>query len=356
MEDKHAAQGLRTLEDINALILHSHDLQETLDNIVTIVARRMGTDVCSIYLLEGDGETIRLAATKGLSKASVGKITMKTSEGLTGLAIEQRGVVNIRNAPDHPRYKYFRETKEERYHSFLGIPLLERKTPVGVIVVQTRDPRSFTQAEISTLATIAYQISSIVINAKLLDSIRKNGTTQFLEQGTIDLASGSATIETALDEPGELVLDVILADDNRTMMVNFMMADEDVEFLLPQPESIIGADDWSTTPGGPTGGVALGGKTTRSFGVTGGTCGVPTGAVAISLNVTAVGAAAAGYLTVYPGNWVGAPAVSSVNFSAGQTRGNNAIAPLSTDGKMSVECGPCLLTRITRDAGLPPLY
>ncbi|HEY5976158.1 MAG TPA: phosphoenolpyruvate--protein phosphotransferase [Geobacteraceae bacterium] len=173
MEDKHAAQGLRTLEDINALILHSHDLQETLDNIVTIVARRMGTDVCSIYLLEGDGETIRLAATKGLSKASVGKITMKTSEGLTGLAIEQRGVVNIRNAPDHPRYKYFRETKEERYHSFLGIPLLERKTPVGVIVVQTRDPRTFTQAEISTLATIAYQISSIVINAKLLDSIRK---------------------------------------------------------------------------------------------------------------------------------------------------------------------------------------
>jgi phosphotransferase system, enzyme I, PtsP len=173
MEDKHAARGLRTLEDINALILHSHDLQETLDNIVTIIARRMGTDVCSIYLLEEDGETLRLAATKGLSKASVGKITMKTSEGLTGLAIEQRGVVNIRNAPEHPRYKYFRETKEERYHSFLGVPFFERKTPVGVIVVQTRDPRSFTQAEISTLATIAYQISSIVINAKLLDSIRK---------------------------------------------------------------------------------------------------------------------------------------------------------------------------------------
>jgi N-acyl-D-aspartate/D-glutamate deacylase len=55
-------------------------------------------------------------------------------------------------------------------------------------------------------------------------------------------------------DPGELVLDVILADDNRTMMVNFVMADEDVEFLLPQPESIIGSDGWSTTPGGPTGG------------------------------------------------------------------------------------------------------
>ena len=172
MDDKIAAHGLRILEDISTLILHSHDLQETLDNIVTLVAKRMGSDVCSIYLLETDGETLRLEATKGLSRGSVGKITMKTSEGLTGLVLEQRGVVSIENAPDHPRYKYFRETKEERYQSFLGIPLFERKTPVGVIIVQTRESRAFTSAEISTLATIAYQISSIIINAKLLDSIR----------------------------------------------------------------------------------------------------------------------------------------------------------------------------------------
>jgi phosphotransferase system, enzyme I, PtsP len=164
--------GLRTLEDISALILHSHDLQETLDNIVNLVAKRMGVAVCSIYLLEEDGETLRLKASKGLSRSSVGKVTMKTSEGLTGMVIEVKGVVAIENAPDHPRFKYFRETHEEKFHSFLGIPMFERKKPVGVIVIQTREPRAFTALEISTLATIAYQISSIVINAKLLDSVR----------------------------------------------------------------------------------------------------------------------------------------------------------------------------------------
>jgi phosphotransferase system enzyme I (PtsP) len=164
--------GLRTLEDISGLILHSHDLHETLDNIVNLVAKRMGVDVCSIYLLEDDGETLRLKASKGLSRSSVGKVAMKTSEGLTGLVIEEKGVVSIENAPEHPRFKYFRETHEEKFHSFLGIPMFERKTPVGVIVIQTKEPRIFTSAEISTLATIAYQISSIVINAKLLDSIR----------------------------------------------------------------------------------------------------------------------------------------------------------------------------------------
>ena len=171
-EESGEKLGLRTLEDISALILHSHDLQETLDNIVNLVAKRMASDVCSIYLLEDDGETLRLHATRGLSRLSVG-ITMKTSEGLTGLAIEQRGVVATDNAPLHPRYKYFRQTKEEKVLSFLGVPFFERNNPLGVIVIQNREARTFTAQEVSAVSTIAWQISSIVSNAKLLDSIRK---------------------------------------------------------------------------------------------------------------------------------------------------------------------------------------
>ncbi|GFO60432.1 phosphoenolpyruvate--protein phosphotransferase [Geomonas silvestris] len=171
-EETGAQLGLRTLEDISALILQSHDLQETLANIVNLVAKRMATDVCSIYLLEEDGETLRLHATRGLSRLSVG-ITMKISEGLTGLAVETRGVVATDNAPLHPRYKYFRQTKEEKVLSFLGVPFFERNNPIGVIVVQNREARTFTPAEVSALSTIAWQISSIVSNAKLLDSVRK---------------------------------------------------------------------------------------------------------------------------------------------------------------------------------------
>ena len=77
------------------------------------------------------------------------------------------------NAPLHPRYKYFRQTKEEKVLSFLGVPFFERNNPIGVLVVQNRQARTFTPAEISAVTTIAWQISSIVSNAKLLDSIRK---------------------------------------------------------------------------------------------------------------------------------------------------------------------------------------
>jgi len=165
--------GISTLEDISTLILQSHDLDETLDNIVALVAKRMRTEVCSIYLLEDDRETLRLRATKGLSRKAVGQVTMRIGEGLTGLAAEERRVVAIQEPQSHPRYRYFRETGEERFHSFLGIPLFDRKTPLGVLAIQTKDPRQFSPEEISTLSTIAFQASSIVINARLLDSIRQ---------------------------------------------------------------------------------------------------------------------------------------------------------------------------------------
>jgi len=204
MNDERSSNlGLRTLEDISELILHSHDLRETLQNIVTLVAKRMESDVCSIYLLEKDGETLALYATKGLSRNSVGKVRMNTSEGLTGLVVEQRGVVAIEDAPSHPRYKYFRETKEERFHSFLGLPLFEHRSPTGVIVVQTREPRFFTAREISALTTIANQISSIIINARLLDSIRKKEEERaFFESELRRLKSGSE-LESVKSSRGE---------------------------------------------------------------------------------------------------------------------------------------------------------
>ncbi len=164
--------GISTLEDISTLILQSHDLDETLDNIVTLVAKRMRTEVCSIYLFEEEEQMLRLRATRGLSRRAVGRVTMHVGEGLTGLAVEERRVVAIQEPQSHPRYRYFKETGEERFHSFLGIPLFDRKTPIGVIVIQTKEPRSFRPDEISALSTIAYQISSIVVNARLLDSIR----------------------------------------------------------------------------------------------------------------------------------------------------------------------------------------
>jgi phosphotransferase system enzyme I (PtsP) len=198
MKEPLQSLGLRTLEDISSIILHSHDLQDTLDNIVTLVAKRMHSDVCSIYLLETDGETLTLKATKGLSRASINRISMKVHEGLTGLAVESRAMVMTENAPAHPRYKYFKEAKEEKFLSFLGLPLFEHKAPIGAIVVQTRETRTFSTDEISVLRTISFQIGSIIHSARLLDSIQHKEQERAWFEGELDkIRSGSGEQETS---------------------------------------------------------------------------------------------------------------------------------------------------------------
>ena len=163
--------GLAVLEDIGAVIGHSHDLQETLENIVKIVAERMGTEVCSLYLFDPKEDRLTLWATTGLERSAVGKVTMGISEGLTGMVIEKDEPVMVVDAMTHPRYKYFPETGEERYHSFLGVPIAEKRGALGVLVVQTLRRRRFSPNELRLLRAIAAQVRGIIVQARLVETL-----------------------------------------------------------------------------------------------------------------------------------------------------------------------------------------
>jgi phosphotransferase system enzyme I (PtsP) len=165
------SQSLALLDDIGAIIAHSQDLQATFDSIVKIVAERMGTEVCSLYLFDSKEKSLTLWATTGLEHAAVGKVTMGVNEGLTGLVIEKGEPVVVVDALAHPRYKYFPETGEERYHSFLGVPIYEKRAPLGVIVVQTLRRRRFTPHELRLLRAIAAQVRGIIVQVRLLETL-----------------------------------------------------------------------------------------------------------------------------------------------------------------------------------------
>ena len=81
-------------------------------------------------------------------------------------------------------------------------------------------------------------------------------------------------------------------------------------------------------PDGPSGGPILAANVSRSFPVQG-LCSVPVGAMAVSVNLTAVGPAAVGFLTLYPSG-ITRPVVSTLNYSAGESAiANGAIVPLA---------------------------
>ena len=109
--------------------------------------------------------------------------------------------------------------------------------------------------------------------------------------------------------------------------------------VIPSPPPA--ADFYTVTPcrladtrnaAGPMGGPALAAGAIRSFPVTGGVCGIPSTATAVSVNLTVTQPAAQGHLTLYPGDAAGPPLVSNINFAPGVTRANNAVVPLATNG------------------------
>jgi phosphotransferase system enzyme I (PtsP) len=152
---------LLLLKDIADAVAETASLEGALAATVDLAAARLGYDVVSIYLVESNHELV-LAATHGLRPESVGKVRMRLSEGLTGLVAETERPIFTEQADEHPRFKFFPETGEERFRSFGGVPLLRRGRCVGVLAVQRVKARRFPANEVMALQTVAQQVVSLV--------------------------------------------------------------------------------------------------------------------------------------------------------------------------------------------------
>jgi glycogen phosphorylase len=167
--DATEASRVLSLEEIKSLTRGGGKPLDTLMNVVALIAARFRTDVCSAYLLEPDRAHLVLAATVGLQPGSIGTLRMPLTEGLAGLVAERVMPVAVADAPDHPRFKFFEESGEEAYHSFLGVPLVDRGVLQGVLVVQTKEARVFSDDEVHMLSAAANQVAPVVSEARTLD-------------------------------------------------------------------------------------------------------------------------------------------------------------------------------------------
>jgi starch phosphorylase len=158
-----------TRDEIANLAVVGGQPAETLMNVVALIAKRFRTDVCSAYLLEPDRANLVLAATVGLRRECIGSLRMAVNEGLTGLVAELVRPVSVEQVKNHPRFKYFRDSGEDAYQSFLGVPLIERGVLQGVLVVQTVEARVFSEDEIRMLTEAATQVAPVVSEARTLD-------------------------------------------------------------------------------------------------------------------------------------------------------------------------------------------
>jgi phosphotransferase system, enzyme I, PtsP len=151
----------RIIQEVNT----APDLDQALNIIVRRVRECVGVDVASVYLKDADNGQFVLSATEGLRKSAIGNVRFNPGEGLVGMVAEREELVNIEDAPSHPRYLFASETGENPYHAFLGVPIIQHGTVLGVLVARQREYRLFAEDEEAFLVTLAAQLAGAITHA-----------------------------------------------------------------------------------------------------------------------------------------------------------------------------------------------
>jgi phosphotransferase system enzyme I (PtsP) len=188
--------------------------QDRLDKIVVLIAANMVAEVCSVYVLRVDS-TLELYATEGLKREAVHQTVLRSDEGLVGLVASEANPINLSEAQDHPAFSYREETGEEIYHSFLGVPILRAGNTLGVLVVQNRARRTYSEEEEEALQTTAMVLAEMIASGEL-SALAKPGAEpavrRILRLKGAALSEGIALGHVVLHEP-RVVITNFIADD-----------------------------------------------------------------------------------------------------------------------------------------------
>jgi phosphotransferase system enzyme I (PtsP) len=166
-----ATSAREILTGLHAVMASRGSAQSKLDKVVDLIAEAMQSEVCSIYLLRDN--VLELFATHGLRKEAVHVTKLQLGEGLVGSIAAEGRILNLDEAANHPEFVYRPETGEERFHSFAGVPIIRRESPIGVLSVQHAATRRYDDVEIEALQTVAMVLSEMIAAARLTDGSRR---------------------------------------------------------------------------------------------------------------------------------------------------------------------------------------
>src|ERR1700680_4599448 len=221
--------------------------QERLDKIVVLIAANMVAEVCSTYVLRVDNK-LELYATEGLNRDAVHRTVFSAHEGLSVLVARESPPLNLSDAQNHPAFSYRPETGEENYNAFLGVPILRAGNTLGVLVVQNRARRTYSEEEVEALQTTAMVVAEMIASGELSSLARPGAepaARHAIKLEGSSLSDGIALGHVVLHEPRVVVTNFI-ADDVPKELRRLEAAVEtmrsDLDLLLERGEAVDGGE------------------------------------------------------------------------------------------------------------------
>jgi len=160
MRERSDSDSRTLLRRLRDTLASQQEGQARLGRVVDLIADSMRTEVCSIYLLR-DPDTLELSATRGLRAAAVNQTRLRLGEGLVGRVAATLAPINTADAPAEKGFRYMPETGEELFSSFMGVPIQRVGEKVGVLVVQSKVRRQFSEDELHALEIVAMVLAEM---------------------------------------------------------------------------------------------------------------------------------------------------------------------------------------------------
>jgi phosphotransferase system enzyme I (PtsP) len=243
MVQQSESESRKLLSRLQAVMAEPVEGQERLNRITHLIADSIGTEVCSIYLLR-DADTLELCATQGLAPEAVHVTRMRIGEGLVGRVARAVRPVNTANAPAERGFRYMPETGEERYSSFLGVPIMRLGERLGVLVVQSKEEREFSGDEVYALEVVAMVVAEMAELGAFTGegaALRERHTAQAMFRGGC-AQEGTAMGHVWLHEP-RVVITRPVADDPEVELQRLQKAVERLRIDVDQMLTRVSAGD-----------------------------------------------------------------------------------------------------------------
>lgn len=194
---------LTTLRQIVLEFSQEAELQSALERMVCHVKKAMKTDCCSIYLADYHQQHFILMASDGLAISSLGQSCIGFSEGLVGLVGQREEPLNIANAQKHQDFVHAPEVEEDDFNAFLGTPIIHQRKVLGILAIQQKESRNFTENDEAFLVTLSAQLAGELANAevKSLLSVQHEHSSGVKQLQGIAGAPGIAFSEVVVCQP-----------------------------------------------------------------------------------------------------------------------------------------------------------
>jgi phosphotransferase system enzyme I (PtsP) len=165
---------LYDMNELTNLLVGTLTVDDFLKQAAEMVARHLDAHVCSIYLYDESSDELYLAATTGLDPEAVGQVRMKVGDGIVGHCVDRLKPVCEGVAEKSPYFKYFRAAREDRFKSFLVVPIHRGPVRIGALVVQHEEPDMFDESDIMGLLAASSQLGTSIENARMIMEMNRS--------------------------------------------------------------------------------------------------------------------------------------------------------------------------------------